>query len=360
MASADTTSIGNGIAEAGRGIGQGLAMRAADMKRREEDDKRKAEQAKKIRGMAKMFQEDLGLSDSEVQGKDANELGGLVEGYMLSQSAKHQKLQQQRDQLTIAAMKMLEKDAQGRKSIPQELVAGFESRGRSIPAPMSNEGYDQQMTQNTGMPTGVRELIQAHANAGQELPPGIMDDIIRQRGASSGPMSFEEDPVTGSRFARQGNSVMPSGSNPEKMTSVTVNDPNTGLPVELPVNPRTGQALLKPRAPQANRVPPAFTTALGEMAAGFDDPKYGAAARASVKASIDTAHTLKQLDDTQRDSLYEQFGLTKGKGNAAPAKAGVDAKAELQRARNAIGQGRSKASVMKLYKERTGQDFPDE
>lgn len=321
MASADTTSIGNGIAEAGRGIGQGLAMRAADMKRREEDDKRKAEQAKKIRGMAKMFQEDLGLSDSEVQGKDANELGGLVEGYMLSQSAKHQKLQQQRDQLTIAAMKMLEKDAQGRKSIPQELVAGFESRGRNIPAPMSNEGYDQQMTQSTGMPTGVRELIQAHANAGQELPPGIMDDIIRQQGAGRGADSFIEDDVTGARFLASGNTRLPSGTNPARMQTVTVTDPNTGEPVELTVNPRTGMPVLKPKAPTANRVSPDFTTKLGEMAAGFDDPKYGDKAKASVKASIDTAHTLKQLDDTQRDSLYEQFGLSKGKGGAAPAKA---------------------------------------
>ncbi len=361
MTQADTTSIASGIASAGQSIGQGLAMRTADMKRREEADKRKAEQAKKIRGMAKMFQEDLGLSDSEVQASDADQLGGLIEGFMLSQSSKHQKLQQERDALAIAGMKMLQRDAEGRRQVPKQLMEGFDTTARSLPAPLSNESFDAGMTQATGMPPGVRELIAAHANAGVELPASVMDDLIRQRGAAGGPMTFEQDPVTGARFARQGNSVLPSGTNPAMMQTVTVTDPNTGEPVELAVNPRTGNALLKPKAPTANRVPPEFTTKLGELAMGLNDPKAGPAVRAGIKASIDTAHTLKQLDTAQRDALYEQYGLGKdGNATAAPAKDGVDAKAELQRARNAISQGRSKAAVMKLYKERTGQDFPDE
>lgn len=362
MAAADTTSIASGIADAGRSIGQGLAMRAADMKRREEEDKRKAEEAKKMRAMAKVLKDDIGLSDSEIQGADSASLKGAIDGYMLSQSDRHQKLQMQRDALAIAGMKMLQRDAEGRKSIPQQLVAGFESRGRGIPAPVSNEAFDQQLTQSTGMPTGVRELIAAHAQAGQELPPGIMDDIIRQQGGRTGADTFIEDDKTGARFLASGNTRLPSGTNPEKFTTVTVTDPNTGLPVELPVNPRTGQALLKPRAPQANRVPPEFTTKLAEMAGGLADPKYKEQVSTSIRAAIDTAHTLKQIDKEQRDALYEQYGLTAGKDKdtSAPAKAGVNADQELKQARNAIAQGRSKAAVAARYKERTGQDFPDE
>jgi hypothetical protein len=136
-------------------------------------------------------------------------------------------------------------------------------------------------------------------------------------------MSFEEDPVTGSRFARQGNSVLPSGSNPDKMTSAFVNDPNTGLPVELPINPRTGNAMLKPRPKAEGKVSPEFTKSLGELSMGIDDPKQGPAVRRGIKAMIDSAHTLKQIDTEQRDGLYSQFGLGgSGEGAAAGAPSG--------------------------------------
>lgn len=194
MVQADTTSLASGIADAGRSIGQGLAMRAADMKRREEEDKRRAEQAKKIRGMAKILKDDLGLSDSEIQTADANELDGVIEGFMTSNSVKHQKLQQERDALAIASMKILARDAEARKGIPAQLAAGFEERGRSLPTPLSNEAFDQQLTQSTGMPPGVRQLIEAHAQAGVELPPGVMDDIIRQQGGDRNKPFF--DPTT--------------------------------------------------------------------------------------------------------------------------------------------------------------------
>ncbi len=191
MAATDTTSIANGISQAGRGIGQGLAMRAADMKRQQDEDKRKAEEAKKMRSMAKVLQKDLGLSDSEIQGSDASSLKGTIDGYMLSQSSAHQKLQEQRDALAIAGMKMLQRDAESRREIPKQLVEGFESRGRGIPSPVSNEAFDAQMTQDTGMPAGVRELIGAHAKAGVELPAGVMDDLIRQQSAGRNKPFFD-------------------------------------------------------------------------------------------------------------------------------------------------------------------------
>lgn len=263
MAAADTTSIASGIADAGRSIGQGLAMRAADMKRREEEDKRKAEEAKKMRAMAKVLKDDIGLSDSEIQSADSASLRGVIDGYMLSQSDRHQKLQMQRDALAIAGMKMLQRDAEGRKSIPQQLVAGFESRSRGIPSPVSNEAFDQQLTQSTGMPTGVRELIAAHAQAGQELPPGIMDDIIRQQGGGRQQPFFDPAmvnkalPIEGMPNLRR----VVTGPNESQIlnteTSVEeVRDPDTGtlLGHRLP-NVKGGSQFV--RAPISNDLKPA-------------------------------------------------------------------------------------------------------
>lgn len=50
---------------------------------------------------------------------------------------------------------------------------------------------------------------------------GVLDDMIKSGGAASGnePLRFEEDPVTGNRYARQGKSVLPSGINPAKQST---------------------------------------------------------------------------------------------------------------------------------------------
>lgn len=72
-------------------------------------------------------------------------------------------------------------------------------------------------------------------------------------------------------------------------------------------------------AHRARGVSPDFTKSLGELAIGLDDPKNGPKVRSGIKAMIDSAHTLKQLDDEQRTALYGQFGI--GAGAATPAAA---------------------------------------
>lgn len=219
-----------------------------------------------------------------------------------------------------------------------------------------NRAVGEQMT--GGKPPDISAVLGAAAQNNQLGSPQL-DNLMNSLGRmqpNNLAMSFEEDPVTGSRFARQGNSVLPSGSNPAKMTTVTVTDPNTGLPVELPINPRTGTALLKPRAKAEGKVSPEFTKSLGELAMGIDDPKTGPAVKRGIKAMIDSAHTLKQLDTEQRDGLYAQFGL--GSDGAAAAPAGVNMENELKQAQNAISQGRSREAVAKKFKERTGKDLP--
>ena len=233
----------------------------------------------------------------------------------------------------------------------------------SIPAPFGDAEFDRRTRQpslsdvmselgNAGMATGggmdpraALDLSQAIAN--QSKGQGMM-----------GPLAFEEDPTTGARFARGGNTILPSGTNPAKIATVTVTDPNTGEDVELPVNPRTGQPMLKPRPPQnAPRVAPDFTKSLGELAIGLDDPKNGPKVLSGIKTMIDSAHTLKQIDKDQRDALYEQFGIGSGgrPSAQAPAAAGD---AELKLAQEALAKGVDRKKVAAKYKQRTGKDLP--
>ncbi len=184
MVQADTTSIARGITEAGRGIGDSLAKRASDMKRQQEEDKRKAEDAKETRAMAGVLREKLGLSHSQIQESDAASLKGTINGYMREQDAEVQKLQRQRNELAILGMKTLQRDAESRREIPKQLVEGFKAQEQAIPSPWNNEMRSEKMTAATGMPPGVRELIGAHANAGLELPPAVMEHLVQQQGRS--------------------------------------------------------------------------------------------------------------------------------------------------------------------------------
>ena len=84
----DTTSIAAGVSDFGRNVGAGLSQMADRMRQEKERDKERAEQAKKIRGMAKMFADELGLSPADIETADAQSLAGQVEGFMLANSAK--------------------------------------------------------------------------------------------------------------------------------------------------------------------------------------------------------------------------------------------------------------------------------
>lgn len=101
--------------------------------------------------------------------------------------------------------------------------------------PLSNEGFDANVTQRTGLSPAARALIQGSAEAGAPLPPSVLDDLIKGGAAGANtPDSFVEDPLTGSRFLASGKTRLPSGTNPSRFEN------NAIKMVEHPV---TGQAL---------------------------------------------------------------------------------------------------------------------
>ena len=313
---ADYSALAAGIADAGRSIGSGLTGMAADMKRKQEADQQRAEQAKKIRGMAKMFSDDLGLSKSEIETKDANELAGMVEVFMNENSPRHQKLKAEHEQLAIAALKRQAENETAQRRVPGVMMEQVEGAAAGVPSPLNNEAFDQRLTQDTGLPPFVRNFIAAHAKAGAPLPPSAIDDLLRQSAGGEGvnweaikPREFTTSGGRrgvygkGGQFQFEQQDLNPDGSTERTLSDGTVQSWNGSRWIN---------------APRARGVSPEFTAQLGKQASGLDDPKYGPAIRKGLKAMIDSAHTLKQLDDEQRDALYGQFGIGEGSGAGTP------------------------------------------
>lgn len=236
MVQADTTSMAMGVADAGASIGRGMENMAARMKRQQDEDKDRADKAKKIRGMAKMFSEDLGLSDSEVQSKDAEELAGMVEGFMLENSSRHQKLKQEHEALAIAALKRQAETEAASRSVPGLMMEDIEGAGQGIPSPLSNEAFDAELTERTGLPPFVRNFIQAHARAGAPLPPNAIDDILRQTGAA-GRRKVPEAGTIGGRNVIYSPDTGAFQVMPDDITEADFyKDPNTGEPIPGVIN----------------------------------------------------------------------------------------------------------------------------
>jgi hypothetical protein len=89
-------------------------------------------------------------------------------------------------------------------------------------------GYAQNLSRNTleeyyQNPEGMSPLAASAAQALFNHPNAAthpqFDNLMRSftPSSASGPMQFEEDPVSGMRFGRRGNTVLPSGINPARV-----------------------------------------------------------------------------------------------------------------------------------------------
>ena len=94
-------------------------------------------------------------------------------------------------------------------------AALFSQPGSGLP---DFSAYGPRDTQLTQQPLSMERVAQLGVQTGAWQNPQFNDLAKLYQGKSGTGMSFEEDPVTGSRFARSGNSVLPSGMNPDKAT----------------------------------------------------------------------------------------------------------------------------------------------
>lgn len=77
------------------GIGRGMGNMAKMMAKKMERDREQAKKAKKMRGIAKSLQDELGFSDSEIENLPADYLAGQVEGYFSKKQLEKSNLEMQ-------------------------------------------------------------------------------------------------------------------------------------------------------------------------------------------------------------------------------------------------------------------------
>lgn len=129
--------------------------------------------------------------------------------------------------------------------------------------------------------------------------------------ADGGKMEFDEDPITGARFARRGNTVQPSGMNPAKTRPEiqTIYD-ESGQPYRVVTDPRTGRTSFAPRGQS-------------------DETKK----KLSVEAIVEAEKALQQLDIQIEN---HQFATEKAKTDPKRAKPDPAQLVELQRRRKKL------------------------
>jgi len=133
-------------------------------------------------------------------------------------------------------------------------------------------------------------------------------DLLRameaQGGGDEGPFEFVEDPVSGSRFARSRKSVLPSGTNPDKVISTEEVELADGEVVTV-IRTGKGTQIIRKRAPQGEVTEAAKLRSLTE--------RYSAIVR--------TRRTLTASQRAEADGLLEEINalIHPGTQRAAPA-----------------------------------------
>lgn len=146
-------ALGQGIAGAGAAAGNAIT-------RIMDENKQRTAQAKKIRAMAKLLKEEIGLSDAEVEAADAETLSGTIEGFMRQSLVEKDRRAAQYDMERINSL-MAERRQQ--ELAPQ--FAGEFNRLMNLPGPVRN--------------TPSEAMLSASQTTGYNLPPSVMDDILR-------------------------------------------------------------------------------------------------------------------------------------------------------------------------------------
>lgn len=212
---ADSSALAHAIAGAGASLGNALAKVA-------EEHKRNATQAKAVETFLSTLPPDkLPMDLQAFKNLSAKEKIGVGMGLLQGQEY------QQNQQRTAMFGAQLQKYNQ-----EMESDRAASANAAKSPAFLSGIARHMQPTLET-MPAGVEgppnqfpgKAFNAAVGAaveetGFQPPPSVLARMLDQMGqgetGANGPLNFDEDPVSGSRFARTGKSVLPSGVNPSK------------------------------------------------------------------------------------------------------------------------------------------------
>lgn len=243
---------------------------------------------------------------------------------------------------------------QQRLKLADEAQAGF-GRDLNLFGAMNPENpplvLDPALRRQLQEPGGALTLAAARnplAPSAQNVLGDALPALARQRGnLNLSELTFAEDPVSGTRFARSGNSILPSGVNPEKASKVTAVTDADGKVV--------GQMDSRGRIVKTG-------SAISDALKVFGERRKLGSQLADVLKSEMLASTPEQKAKIQEQisrigAMESELEKLVSGGSNAPKQPADDA--ELANARAALAAGRPRAQVQAMYKQRTGRDLPE-
>ncbi len=209
---AGAQGLGAGIAGAGQDFGAAIYKRA-------EQSKRLNQAGKAAKSFLKILHEANGTEEnpatahipSAIDNMSSEDAIAEMTGGIAALGAKQRDAQLQDILAQAAGRKAAAENASRAPAFFQRAAEAGSAPG-DLPFDIAPEEFDRRTA-----PLDARSLMEAAGHTGYN-PGNQVDDLLRalQSGAAAGPLTFEEDPKTGQRFARQKNTVLPSGVNPDK------------------------------------------------------------------------------------------------------------------------------------------------
>jgi hypothetical protein len=256
---AGAQGLGGGIAAGGEGVGSALAQRRERLNKDVERQRKEADEAKRLRAaLGAAFpnrkSEFEVMSRPQLQGEYDNI--ALQRTMQIIQQGKQEQTGQEKFNTILGNIIQPQPGSQG-IGVP---VAG---RGR----PLTPEDIIAAATRSgTGTPEMVSRML-------------LEQQALRQREQSPENLAFGEDPITGTRFAQYGRSILPSGINPQKFatgSAIEILDDQgqptgnlgvwTGRGVQVIKKPKEATGEMKPAYdPEGNIIPGVYVDANGKV-----------------------------------------------------------------------------------------------
>jgi hypothetical protein len=170
-----------GLARGLDSLSRGLEARQANIERLREEDKLAAKETKRMRGIAKSLQKDLGLTDSQIENSTSDELSGVVEGHFSKRKLDRHKAQMEAMAGNLELTRKNLGEAQYRED-QRAQMASFNERLGAMPGypdpataakMMAMEGLD--VSSQTTMMQGLSALSRSQDQLGGSSEPVVAE-----------------------------------------------------------------------------------------------------------------------------------------------------------------------------------------
>lgn len=202
---AGANALAEGIGRAGQSLGDSLGKAM-------EEKKRQGQLASSLRKTLSVAFPDR---KDEFNTMGLPDLQGELEGQALASARQRQ----QQQQASLAASLQAQAEERANAARFPAFAQAIGEMGQApddVPGPLNNAEFDRRTR-----PVDLASVMAAAGRTGYRPNEGSLDDLMRAAKASrpelADSLNFQEDPVTGERFATFGKSMASSGTNPDKL-----------------------------------------------------------------------------------------------------------------------------------------------